>query len=186
MSKNEHLSNSNANDESDNSDGTLEMDKLCLELITDTYNSEKTRNNNIDEKASKIIVFVGILISLQSAFGSLLLKDIKSDFYDIYVGIFLLGLLFLIISIIFSLNAYRIQKWKIVPKTSTIINYGEEKKDLQSTIRIISKERSDAVEENAEKMKNKVKSIKCGLFFFLLGIITTFILISVILLTIKL
>jgi hypothetical protein len=174
------------NNELDNYDETLERDRFLFELITDTYNSEKTRNNNIDEKASKIIVFVGILISLQSAFGSILLKDVNTPFYYIYVFFFLLGLIFLIISIICGIHAYRIQKWKDVPKTSAIINYGIEDRDISSVLKIIAKERSKAVEENAEKMKNKTNSIKLGFTFFLLGIITTFIFILVLLFTIKL
>ena len=177
---------STSKEDSSEFDDSLERDKFCFELISDTYNSEKNRNNDIDGKASKLITFVGILVSLQSAFGTLLLKDVSSSFYYIYVSIFLIGLLFFIISIGFGLKAYKIQKWKDVPKTSKIIDYGKQDKDLQSIIRIISMERSKAVEKNKEKMKCKVNSIKLGFSFFLIGIITTFILILLILITNKL
>lgn len=167
--------------EPENSDAEeIERDKLLFDLITDTYNSEKARNNNIDEKASKIILFVGILISLQSAFGTLILKEFqKSLFYYDYVIILGIGLIFFIVSILCGLNAYRIVSWKVVPKTTTMIKYGkEEKYDRRSILRIISKERSNAVEENKKKIKSKVQSIKLGFLFFLLGIIVTVIFIT--------
>ncbi len=53
-----------------------ERDQLLYELISNTYYSEISRFDEVDEKASKLVVFVGVLIGLVSSFGSLLLKDI--------------------------------------------------------------------------------------------------------------
>lgn len=163
----------------------LERDQLIFNLISERYASEENRLNIIDDKASKMIIFVGILISLQSAFGSLLLKDIPKtvELYNYYLASFILSITFLIAAIVCSLCAYKIRSWKIVPKTSTMIEYGKENKSKEDILRIISKERSDA-ELNNDKIRDKVKFIKCGFIFLILGVISTLFFISLLLYTI--
>lgn len=163
----------------------FERDKILFSLISETYNSEENRLNVIDDKSSKLIVFVGILISLQSSFGSFLLNDISktAEFYNWYLLIFILSIILLIASIICGLYAYQIKSWKIAPKAATMIKYGKENKSKEDILRIVSQERSNAVEENAKKIKDKVKFIKYGFIFLLLGIICALIFIILLLYT---
>ena len=158
----------------------MERDQLLFELISDTYNSEKIRNINLDNKASKLIVFVGIIISLLSSFGSLLLKDIprNDELYFVYLIIFILSLLVLISSIICGLRAYKIRKFKFVPVPDTMIKWGKENKNKIDILRIISKERSDAVKKNKVTLSNKTKHIKRGYYLLLIGIILSLIFIN--------
>lgn len=163
----------------------LERDQLLFELISDTYNAENSRLIDIDDKASKIVVFVGVLIGLLSSFGTLLLKDIPrtNEFYYYYLTIFILSLTILIGSIICGLLAYRMRKFKIVPNTNTMIKWGKENKDKIDIIRIISQERSKAVNENGEILKSKIKFIRLGYTLLIIGIIITLIFICFLLVT---
>lgn len=162
-----------------------ERDQLLFNLISETYISEEKRLNIVDEKASKLVIFVGILIGLQSSFGSLLLKSIPKDngFYNWYMAFFILIIVFLLASIICGLYAYQFESWKVAPKTSRMIEYGKENISKDDILRMVSKERSDAVEENENKLESKIKRIKCGFAFLLLGIISTLIFIILVLYT---
>lgn len=163
----------------------IERDQLLFELISDTYNSEKSRFNSIDDKSSKLIVFVGVLIGLLSSFGSLLLKDIPktNEFYFWYLIIFISSIIILISSIICGVYAYKIREFKVVPVPDTMIKWGKQDKDKIDILRIISKERSNAVKENEETMGCKIKHLKRGYNLLIIGISVTLIFICFLLLT---
>lgn len=163
----------------------FERDKLLFELISDTYNSESARFNIIDDKASKIVVFVGLLIGLLSSFGTLLIKDVSTanPFYYPYLACFITSVIFLISSVLCGLYAYWIRKFAVVPNVSTMIEYGKENKDQQDILRIISMERSKAVGENEENLKTKIIAIKIGYVLLVIGIIISIIFVFFILTT---
>ncbi len=53
---------------------TEKRDQLIYELITDRFRLEWQRTNDLDGKASGIIGFVGIIVSLAAGLGGFLLK----------------------------------------------------------------------------------------------------------------
>jgi len=55
--------------------------ELCFNLIKNTYEFTLKNWDSLDEKASKIILFSGIIASLYSGLGSISLKDMPRDEY---------------------------------------------------------------------------------------------------------
>jgi len=55
---------------------TEKRDEFIYELIADRFRLEWQRTNDLDGKASRIVRFVGIIVSLQAGLGSLLLKEL--------------------------------------------------------------------------------------------------------------
>lgn len=151
----------------------LERDELIFRLISDTYDSEKDRANNIDEKASKLIVFVGVLIGLLATFGSSFIHEIpKTNILYVWFHMdFIFCFIILTCSVICGLYAYWFRKFVAVPNPNTMIQYAMEDKKKIDIIRIISMERTKAIEINEITFRNKIIAIKLGFFLLVIGII---------------
>lgn len=151
----------------------LKRFQLIYDLISDEYNAQRARKVKIDERASQVIVFVGILTGILSSFGTMLVRDIskKSFYYDSYMFLFILSLIFLSISIIGAFYAYKIQKWKNVPVSSKVMEYAVTKKPSLNILQIVSDGRCQAINNNRAKIERNAKIISFCYLFFLLGLI---------------
>ena len=152
---------------------TEKRDQFIYELIADRFRLEWERTNDLDGKASGIIGFVGIIVSLQAGLGSFLLKEIPrtSEFYTHLCALFLLGIIFLMCSIFYGLKAYYVKTWKVVPDPEHLIEeYAKKDRSKIDIQRIVSKEISDAVTENKATNDKKAKFIRGGFIFLVLGI----------------
>lgn len=148
-------------------------DKFIYELIADRFRLEWQRTNDLDGKASGIIGFVGIIVSLQAGLGSFLLKEIPKtcDFYIHLCILFLLGIIFLMCSILCGLKAYYVKTWKVVPDPEYLIEeYAKKDRSRIDILRIVSAEISGAVTENKSTNDKKAKFIRYGFIFLVLGI----------------
>lgn len=161
----------------------LERFQLIYELISEEYTSELTRKKDINEKANQIILFVGILIGLLSSFGLLLLKDISKTnaFYEVYILLFALSLIFLFLSIIGAIYIYSIKEWKTVPNSVRVLDYAKNMKSKLKILQIVSAGKTDAISSNSSKIDKNAKIItychvflSLGLFILLLFIILLF------------
>jgi len=152
---------------------TEKRDQFIYELIADRFRLEWERTNDLDGKASGIIGFVGIIVSLQAGLGSFLLKEIPrtSEFYIPLCALFLLGIIFLMCSIFYGLKAYYVKTWKVVPDPEHLIEeYAKKDRSKIDIQRIVSKEISVAVTENKATNDKKAKFIRDGFIFLVLGI----------------
>jgi hypothetical protein len=70
-------------EENKRQDKTEKRDQLIYELIAERFRLEWQRTNVLDGKASGIIGFVGIILTLQAGLWSFLLKEIPRtcEFY---------------------------------------------------------------------------------------------------------
>ena len=163
-----------------------QRDQLIYDAINNRFSLERQRTNNLDQKASSIIGFVGIMVSLQVGLGGLLIKEIPkyNNFYVLFSVFFVSGILSLICSIICGLKAYHVKKWKLVPDTEYLIKeYAKKDKSRTDILRILSAEISDSIKHNGEINDKKAKFIEYSSIFLVLGIALTFIFIFSILLT---
>lgn len=152
---------------------TENRDCLIYELITERYRLQWQRTTAFDQKASNIIGFVGIILSLQVGMVIYLLGEIERDcklFLPISIVILLI-IIFLIFSILCSLKAYQIKKWEIVPDTEYLIEeYAIKDRKRLDVLRILSAEISVAIKHNEELNAEKAKFIRYSLQFFVLGV----------------
>ena len=95
-------------------------DQYIYEIVRDRFTFELNRINNIDEKASKIVGFIGIIIGLDAALGAFLLKEINENNSPFSIGmmVFLISVIFLFIAFLCSLEAYNVKEWVVVPDTN--------------------------------------------------------------------
>ena len=56
---------------------TEKRDQFIYELITDRFRLEWQRTNDLDGKASSVIGFVGIILSLEAGLGGFLLNRLR-------------------------------------------------------------------------------------------------------------
>lgn len=164
---------------------TEKRDYLIYELIIDRFRLEWQRTNDLDEKASGIIGFVGIIASLQALLGGFLLKEVPKT-YEFYVPVcifFILAIILLMCSLLCGLGAYDIKFFKVVPETRHLIEeYAKKDRSRITILRIYSQEFSKAVLINEVKNNNKAEFIKMGLVFAILGIFFVLLSASVLLL----
>jgi len=153
---------------------TEKRDQFIYELIADRFRLEWARTNDLDGKASSVIGFVGIILSLEAGLGGFLLKEISrtSECYTLLCCLFLLGLVFLMCSILYGLKAYYVKTWTVVPDPDYLIEEYAKNEDISRTeiLRKVSKEISESVKKNKEINDEKVKFIKQGFIFFVFGI----------------
>lgn len=107
---------SDSNNETEDKD----RDQLIFDLIKRRYDSELEINNSFDTKASSLVGFVSILIGLLFVNGTFELSVITSN--PILSTSYFLGTSLLVGSIIFSLLAFRIRRFIIVPDVSQLLN----------------------------------------------------------------
>ena len=153
---------------------TEKRDQLIYELIADRFRLEWQRTNDLDGKASSVIGFVGIILSLEAGLGGFLLKEISrtSECYALLCFLFLLGIIFLMCSILCGLKVYYVKVWKVVPDPEHLIEEYAKKEDRSriDILRIVSKEIADSIKHNEETNNEKVKFIKCSFIFLVSGI----------------
>ncbi len=152
---------------------TEKRDEFIYELISDRFHLEWARTHDLDGKASSVIGFVGIILSLEAGLGGFLLKEISgtSECYALLCILFLLGLLFLVCSILCGLRAYDVKTWKVVPSAEYLIEeYAKKDRSKSDILRLVSAEISAAVAKNAATNDKKVGFIRQGFIFFVFGI----------------
>ncbi len=148
--------------------------QLIYDLIIERFRFEWQRIINLDSKASGIIGFVGILISLQAGLGGFLLKavPITSKFYSTLCFLFLSGIILLICSILCALIAYFVKAWEIAPEPKRLIEeYAQKNRSRIDILAMVSQDLSEAVTHNRANNDKKAKWIKFGLGFLILGIV---------------
>jgi hypothetical protein len=152
---------------------TEKRDQFIYELITDRFRLEWQRTNDLDGKASSVVGFVGIILSLEAGLGGFLLKEISetSECYALLCFLFLLGLVFLMCSILCGLKAYYVERWEVVPVPKHLIDeYAKKDRSRIDILRIVSAEISDAVKQNEATNDKKAKFIKYSIIFLASGI----------------
>jgi hypothetical protein len=151
-----------------------ETDKFIYEQVKIRYEFEHTRTTNLDNKSSNLVGWIGLIISVLSL-GSGILFNADTPFKIsinqlallISVFVFLLGSLF------FSLVAYRVKGYGVVPNPPTdfIVLYvrGGHKEVLAA----VTKAMANVTVTNAKQNDKKVTFIKLAWILFLVGMITT-------------
>jgi hypothetical protein len=158
--------------DSSNETEDKDRDQLIFDLIKRRYDSELEINNSFDTKASSLVGFVSILIGLLFVSGTFELSVITSN--PILSTSYFLGTSLLVGSIIFSLLAFRIRRFIIVPDVNQLLNdysdrpYLEVLKRTGATMQV-------AVEDIEKKNADKAKWIRISWYSLMVGIVILFV-----------
>ncbi|HEX6294533.1 MAG TPA: hypothetical protein VFZ46_05210 [Nitrososphaeraceae archaeon] len=96
----------------------IKRDEFIFELIRKRMDDEFERINNLDNKANNIIGFTSLIVGILVGIGTLEIFS-KTELY--YSFIYLIGIGMLLTSILYSLWAFKVRKWTVVPKVQTLI-----------------------------------------------------------------
>lgn len=146
-------------------------EKFIFEQVKDRYNAENTRSQNMTVKASNLVGWVGLIISVVLAGGGVLFTSnndgaIPLDLLDIA----LLGVLLsaLVGSIFVALFAVRVSGQDTVPDSRSLIeSYGES--PHRTTLRALTVEFTFATENNIKRNKIKARQVTASWILFLTG-----------------
>ncbi|MDY9923684.1 hypothetical protein [Methanobacterium sp.] len=152
----------------------MERDKLVLDLVSERFKVEWDLGSELDGKASSLAGFVGIIISLQVGFGTILIDKIpKTNPYHVYLYLFyFLGIIFLICSILFAFRAYYLKEYSVAPNPEKLIEMAEKGESQNGIVRKISVDMKIATFNNEQVNNSKASNIIRGFIFLVLGIAT--------------
>jgi len=149
-------------------------DPEALETIYDAvvkrFDIESDRSEHLDDKASNIIGFVGIITGLVSALGGLLLKIPQTLTMAIAAFLFVLGLILLFASFFLGLAAYRIRAFTVVPDAYFLIG-AYEKTNKEGILRDLNDNYAVAIEDNTLLNDKKVAHIKGAIYALFCGVL---------------
>lgn len=157
-----------------------ERDQLCFNIMKDYYYYTFKNRDNLDEKASKIIIFSGIIVSLFSGIGGIILKDIsRTDIlsiniskYSVLLIILAVGLISLIISIMVALVAFKPEVWISVPSPIAFMNkYVRSEKGKDEILGTLTSNMADSIDKNSKKNIKKAGYIKYSSYMLLIGLV---------------
>jgi len=145
------------------------LETIYTEVIR-RYQFEIDRIKHLDDKASNIIGFVGILTSLISGFGILQLKFPTNRVEIVEFSMFVLSLVFLFLSLIFGLNAYATRKFTITPDAIFLVGKYEDK-EKKHIIRDLCDNYAVSIEDNRKLNDRKVANIKRAMQSLILALV---------------
>ena len=148
----------------------LDALETIYDAVINRYQFEVERIKHLDDKASNIIGFVGILASLISGFGIFQLR-LPTNFAEIVeFVIFAFSLGFLILSLIFGLRAYGTKKFTIIPNAYFLIGKYEDK-EKERIIRDLCDNYAVSIEDNMNLNDKKVANIKIAMYSLFLAVV---------------
>jgi hypothetical protein len=153
--------------------------EIIHEEIVRRFQYENERTKHLDDKASNVMGFVGIITGLVSSLGALTLQALTNLIATVLLFLAIAALIF---SFLFSLQGYRIKEFTVVPNPYFLI--GEyEGKDKDQVIRDLDANYAVAIEDNMKLNDRKATWIKRAMYtllvsVFLIALFACFVLIN--------
>jgi hypothetical protein len=147
-------------------------DDFIFEAIRSRYQFEHDRSAHIDTKVTTMVGWIGLIITLILAAGSVLFNP--TDFLkilDVSV-LYILGasVASLIAALFTGLAAYRMVDFKIVPEPQRLIEkYGDASRTR--TLRIYTQMMADAIDYNVRQNRKKIELATATWILFIAGMI---------------
>lgn len=160
-------------------EGDPENEEFIFERVKERYEFENERFLGVENKASNLIGWTGLFLSILMAGGSILFlktgESLKVSVNDMYL---LVGtLLLLLVSMGISLCAYRIGNYNVVPEPRALImNYGNQTK--KKTLSVVATEMAKAIEKNSLLINSKANWVSVSWALFLAGMVVSTIFIT--------
>lgn len=160
-------------------DTEIKRDDLIFDLIKRRFDSETDRLNNLDSKASGLVGFVSIVVSLVLGGGSLLTGAETFDLpillsNDIFAYLHFIGAASLLLSIGLALVALKVRRWTIVPDVKTLIE-DYTTKDYREVLQRTAGEMAKAVVQTQKQNNSKAKFIDWSWIFLMIGLTIVFV-----------
>ncbi|AKB44847.1 hypothetical protein [Methanosarcina vacuolata] len=173
----------------------IKFDEISYNIIFERYQREFQRTLNIENKASNVVGFVGVIFGLDSISGLYVFEQIKTG--DLSFGsilFYVLSLVFLIISILLAVKVLYVKERYIVPELTYFMeNYVKTGKSKEMILYKLSElfvyavdggckfegnantNIRDKFEGNASINDRNANLLRYSFSFFLSGVVTSLI-----------
>jgi F0F1-type ATP synthase assembly protein I len=138
---------------------------------------ELDRADKLDSKANSLITLSGVLAGF---FLGIITNQITalSTLPKYEVGVLLLGVAFLVASVFYSLRAFRVRKWAVVPDPKVLIDKYKDRRYLE-TLRTVTTEMSEVQVEMVKSNNQKAGYVSTAWNLLIGGLGITFIFVIV-------
>lgn len=145
--------------------------EIIHDAVRDRYKFEIERIKHLDDKANNLVSVSSILAALISGFAVLSLKLSSPNLTEIGAfTLFLICLSFLVVSLCYSVKAYQIRSYVIVPDAPSLIVECE-KMNADKILEVLYINYTLATEENVSQNEEKVYHIEMASWFLFASII---------------
>lgn len=111
-------------------------ENTCFSIIYDEilakFNEEFATKETLDNKASSLLAFSGIIAGIYGSIGAYVMENLKgNEYYPLWSSLFLISILIFVLSALFSMRAYQIRVWRVgaeVDKLYELRNLNKSKK----------------------------------------------------------
>jgi hypothetical protein len=145
----------------------LQRDQLVFELIKRRLDNERQRINDLDGKASNLVGFVSVVVSV--LLGSALFELRFLSFGSAVSILYFLGIGVLLISIGFALGGFRIRRWQDVPEVEYFLDEYTNRR-YEEVLTTSSVEMARAVKHTEEQNNHKAQLISWSWYFLIIGL----------------
>lgn len=154
--------------------------ELIYNIIQDQFRLFWDNKNTLDKKASNVIIFSGIVISIFSGIVGILLKNLsETQGFYLYINsylwlslIFIIGTVLLICSIVYALRAYSLRKWTLAPDPQRLLDgYAKTNKSKSEILKSVSATIAQTITDNEKEVDDKVNSIKISFKLLQFGMV---------------
>lgn len=157
---------------------TNDTEKIICDAIIKAYDNEWQRTRDIETKATNVIGFTGVilsltvasLISLISSTNEVFKEKLFSSVYN-YILIYLM-LIFMILSIICGIRAVTVKKWRTLLVNPFLEYCNREKRTSEEIYKITTEQYKSIINQNSDKNKKIANLLRWSHYLFLGSIIT--------------
>jgi hypothetical protein len=141
------------------------LETIYAEVVR-RFQVERENTKHLDDKASNIMVFVGIIAGILSGIGAYTLKTTNL----LAATFFFAALMILIESFVFGLAAYQVMKFTLIPNAYYLVGFYENKRK-ERILRDLNYNFAVAIEKNMKLNEKKAMRIKSAIDFLFAAII---------------
>lgn len=173
----------NENDEDKKRVQELGRAEMVYNIIKARYELAWKNKCILDEKASRIIGFVGILITLYVGVSNFTLRNISKTEainlyinikpYDILISIFLLGVISLLCSLFIALRAYSLKNWQVNPEPNEFLNNyaANENRSEVEILGTLSRTTANDIKQNETTNDERARDITWAIRTLIFGVL---------------
>lgn len=149
---------------------------IIYDKILAKFNEEFRTGETLDDKASSLLAFSGIIAGIYASIGAFVMENLKgNEYYPVWSALFLISILIFVLSALFSMRAYQIRTWGAGPEVDKLYKLRnlDESRKRELLEELLGKYREDA-NVNRKVNTEKANWVKRAATALTLGIIWIF------------
>ena len=146
-----------------------ETDNFLMDLMIKSFDNQNERISNTDNKSYQLIAIIGLMFSLQATTLATIISSI-----NIFVKIwFMISFVFYLVSIVCFIKSISFMDFEELPSQDALVDYYCKGKTKEEIISILLGNYQSSINNNEEKLNDKIFYSKKGFYFFIFGLLST-------------